>query len=328
MKSVRRNRQARIARQKALARFNHAGKASQGRRAPASARAPIRAHDCASTIPQVRRLAPRNKRSMTEHVLSAAPPANVQLVSLAKPLSLALFGLGLGGLGVTALLQVDFALQWQPVPAEVPGREWLALANGVGMLLAGLALWSRRLRPTAAFCLAVYLAVWVIVLHTPRFVSGVEVAWLGMAEATAMASGMWAIAASSSARQSWPFGESGARMARLAFAVALPVFGLSHFLYADFTAAMVPAWMPQPLFWAYFTGAAHAAAGVGLLFGIFPRLAATLEAVMVTSFALLLHAPRVIAAPHERVEWTMLCIAAALAGAAWSIAASLRRIGR
>ena len=48
------------------------------------------------------------------------------------------------------------------------------------------------------------------------------------------------------------------------------VFGLSHFAYADFTASMIPAWMPARLILAYVTGAAHLAAGAALLLGVVP----------------------------------------------------------
>ncbi len=42
-------------------------------------------------------------------------------------------------------------------------------------------------------------------------------------------------------------------------------------------------------------------------------------AAMYGLFALILHLPRVIAAPDQRIEWTMLLIALSLAGAAWNL---------
>jgi uncharacterized membrane protein YphA (DoxX/SURF4 family) len=81
----------------------------------------------------------------------------------------------------------------------------------------------------------------------------------------------------------------------------------------------VPGWLPAPLFWAYFTGVCHMAGGLALIAGVQTRLAATLLAAMYGSFALLLHLPRVIAAPDSRIEWTMLLIAVSLAAAAWML---------
>ena len=107
--------------------------------------------------------------------------------------------------------------------------------------------------------------------------------------------------------------------ARLLAGVSAIVFGFAHFNYADFTASMVPAWIPYPLFWAYATGAGHFAAGAALVSGIQPRLAATLLAAMMASFVVLLHLPRVIAHPELHAEWLMLAVASSLTGAAWLI---------
>jgi len=105
---------------------------------------------------------------------------------------------------------------------------------------------------------------------------------------------------------------------------ALPLIGLSHFVYSAGTASMVPAWLPGHLFFAYLTGSGHMAAGLGILLGILPGLAAALEALMITLFVLLLHLPGVVAHPHDRLQWTMFFIASAYAGAAWAVAASIR----
>jgi hypothetical protein len=55
------------------------------------------------------------------------------------------------------------------------------------------------------------------------------------------------------------------------FAAALPPIGLSHLLYADATAQLVPSWLPLRHGWAYVTGAGHVAAGVAIVLGIVPR---------------------------------------------------------
>jgi hypothetical protein len=39
------------------------------------------------------------------------------------------------------------------------------------------------------------------------------------------------------------------------FAVSSAVFGTSHFLVAPYIATLIPAWIPERLFWAWFTGA-------------------------------------------------------------------------
>jgi hypothetical protein len=54
------------------------------------------------------------------------------------------------------------------------------------------------------------------------------------------------------------------------------------------------------------TGAGQIAAGLGLLFSVLPKIAATIEAIMITLFTVLCWAPAIAAAPKERMPWTGL----------------------
>jgi uncharacterized membrane protein YphA (DoxX/SURF4 family) len=179
--------------------------------------------------------------------------------------------------------------------------------------------------------LAAYLLGWVLVLQAPRAARdpGNLGVWLGVAESTVLFSGGWILAAllvgpHTRARMPSLTGEGAMRLARLLFGLACLPLGLSHFVYSAATAGMIPAWIPAHLGFAYFTGACHFAAGLGILFGVFPRLAATLEAAMISLFVLLLHIPGAVADPSSRMMWTMVFVATALAGAVWANAASLK----
>jgi len=105
---------------------------------------------------------------------------------------------------------------------------------------------------------------------------------------------------------------------KLCFGFALLPLGLSHFVYAEPAAALIPAWFPARLFFTYLTGTGHICAGLSLLTGILTRFAAPLLVAMFACFILFLHIPHVIAAP-TRYEFTMLVVSLALSGAAWII---------
>jgi hypothetical protein len=94
-------------------------------------------------------------------------------------------------------------------------------------------------------------------------------------------------------------------------------------MYHDFVATLVPAWIPGRLFWAYFTGAAHGAAGLSLLTNVMAPLAATLYGIMLGMFGLLVNGLRAVNL-NKPAEWDSLFVAVALAGAAWIIAGCLR----
>ncbi|EJL35824.1 DoxX protein [Caulobacter sp. AP07] len=232
-----------------------------------------------------------------------------------------LYGLGAIALGVIGLVFGDFALQWQPVPKDLPGHAILAALSAAALLLLGAGvLWRRTARIASAVLAAIY-AVWVVLLHGPLIIAQPTsvAAWLGVAEILALAMGGLALFAMLA-----PSPDAKLRLtARLLFGACALVFGLSHFAYAAFTATMVPAWIPFPLFWAYATGCGHLAAGLALVSGVLSRLAATLLAAMMGTFVLLLHLPRVLAAPGSQLEWTMLAIALSLTGAAWALSRTL-----
>lgn len=237
------------------------------------------------------------------------------------------FALGLLALGILSVYSGDFAYQWQPVPAELPARELLARMTGLLCAGVGLALLLPATASIAALGTAAIFWIWLLLLHVPTLLTSGD-NWLGAAELLALASGGWTAMAMFSSRSAavlpeWLIAPRALTIARLGFAISLPVFGLSHFVYAEPAAGLLPEWMPGRLFWTYFTGVAHVAAGLSLLSGILSRIAARLLCLMFACFVLLLHIPRVVAAPGSRYEWTMLLMSVLLNGAAWMIAASV-----
>lgn len=240
------------------------------------------------------------------------------------------FAVGMTGLGILALIYGDFALQWQPVPAWVPWRQGLAYASGIIMLAGGAGLLFGRTGALSARILFPYLLAWWLLLKVPRVVNAplIAVNWLGCGEIAVLLAGGWVLferlaALPEETRARFAAGESGRRIARVLFGLALLPIGLSHFVYARQTAALVPAWLPARTGWAYLTGAGHIAAGLGVLLSIYPRLAAALEAGMLGIFTIFVWGPAIWAAPTTRLPWTAFVISWAIAAAAGVVAASI-----
>jgi uncharacterized membrane protein len=242
--------------------------------------------------------------------------------------ALTFFAIGMIGLGILALIYGDFAMVWQPVP-PIPGRIALAYASGVIMLLGGIGL---LFNPTAACSIRIlfpYLILWTLLKVPALFVAPkLEAVWLGLGELTVLLSGGWILFARlANLRAGSPFtfltSESGVRAARILFAVSLLPIGLSHIIYVKQTAELVPAWLPYRAGWAYLTGAGQIACGLGVLFNILPRVAATAEAAMISIFALLVWAPAILASPKGRLPWTAFFITWAIAAAAWVVAQNI-----
>lgn len=225
-----------------------------------------------------------------------------------------LLAISITGLGVLAVASGDFAMVWQPVPPGLPGRELLAYLFGGAALVAGPGLLWARTRPLAAGVVVIYLLLWLVALRLTAIVAspGDSGAWLGMGENAVMLAGSLVLV----------IRPSGAplRAARTLLALGLLACGQGHFYFLKETAAAVPAWLPGHTVWAAATGAGFVAAAAGILFSIYPRLAATLVTAMVGSFAALVWAPGVLVKPTDRFQWTGLMVSLVITAGAWLVA--------
>ena len=226
---------------------------------------------------------------------------------------------GLCGLGALSLIYQDYALQWEPVPASWPRHAALGATSGVILLGSGVMMAMNRTRALGAGIAGAFIGLWVLGLHLPHVAAKPTdlTIWLAVAECSAMALGGFL------ARREILAGPGRVTDVEVRlFGLCCVMFGISHFAYAQFTAAMIPAWLPERVPLAYLTGAIHTGVGLALLAGVQRRWAALVEALMMSSFVLLVHLPRVAAKPGDRTELTLLFVAVTLSSAAWIVATS------
>ena len=115
----------------------------------------------------------------------------------------------------------------------------------------------------------------------------------------------------------------GAKAGFYFIAATMAIFGVQHFIYLQFVAEFIPAWIPWRVFWACFTGAALIAAAVGIVVRKWDRWAATLLGSMIFLWVLLLHTSRLAARPHDPGEWRGIFQALAISGFAFVLAGTL-----
>jgi uncharacterized membrane protein YphA (DoxX/SURF4 family) len=247
----------------------------------------------------------------------------------------ALFGLAVAGLAVLGLVYGDFTPILEPFPALLPWPEaWTCLSAAI-LLAASACLIFPPAATVSAMIIGVFASVWVMTRARSVFLTPLSVgSWYGVCEALGPLVGAWvlyillhrrSVARSANAMTS----DRALHIARLLFGAACVVYGAAHFAYGAYTAAMVPKGLPDRMGFAYFTGACHAAAGFGLLFGVFPRLAATMEAIMLTLFGVLVWLPSFFAQPRPgwaspiQNQWSETFLTFLLAASAWIVASSL-----
>lgn len=242
-----------------------------------------------------------------------------------------LFAAALVALGITGLVNGDFALVWQHVPAGVPGRTAIAYVCAVMEVAMGIGLLFERTLPLASRALFPYMVLWVVLLKVPEVIRAPlhATAWGGIGEIGTMLAGAWCLFAGSNETRNAGFvaGDSGLRAARWLLVFTLAMLGV------DVIAAAVEAgdrvmqpWLqslPHPMAWAVLSGAGSIAACLGILFGIWPRLAATLEAVMVAVIGLAYWAPDLYTG---RTATTAFIVTFLVAAGAWVVAESYRAV--
>jgi len=246
-----------------------------------------------------------------------------------------LFAIALVSVAIFNLTYVGSAPIGQFLPAWIPWRETWIYGSALLVLAAGAGLCFSRTALPSALTIGAYRAILAaitvpLILSKPLSVG----AWYGFCEAMTSLVGAWILYAMLrwQSRGSVMPRTSGraVRASQILFGLTCVFYGWSHFAYVDYTAGMVPTWLPGPLGFAYFTGLGHIAAGIGIIVGILPRLAATLEAIMMSLFGLLVWVPSFFAQPRPQWatppqnQWSELVVTLILAASAWIVADSLR----
>lgn len=230
----------------------------------------------------------------------------------ARQLGRPLFAAGLVGCGAAGLVLRN-VIVYETFPSTSLVHTLTSIVAGLLLVAAGFGLLT-RFRSHASIAALVVLALWDLVLNVPGLFTAPlnEDSWLETGMATMVVVAAWLLT-----------GTGRLRAARTIFGLALIPVGLSHFFFWQITLSLVPPWMPLPTVWVALVGVAHIAAGLGVLFGILPRLAAMLEAGQLMLFAVLVWLPRVIAKPSVQFNWTEMLGTLLIGAAAWVMADAL-----
>ena len=109
-------------------------------------------------------------------------------------------------------------------------------------------------------------------------------------------------------------------LGRMFLAVPIAVFGAEHLTSPATIGKAVPAWMPFPLFWTYFVGAALIAAALSFIFRVRVRLSGTLLGIMFFCFVAMIDLRGALARPDNRFAWALTAREAAFGAGAILVA--------
>ncbi|HTC52606.1 MAG TPA: hypothetical protein VK700_11785 [Steroidobacteraceae bacterium] len=231
----------------------------------------------------------------------------------------ALFAIASASIAILTLSYGDFVPMGQGFPTWIHGREIWVYGSAILILATSAGLCLPRTAMPSLLTFGAYQALWTLLCVLPIFSMPRNIgSWYGFCEALTPLLSAWIL-----------YGR-GVRVAQALFGLTCVFYGWSHFIYADYTAGMVPGWLPDRLGLAYFTGIAHIAAGIAMIVGILPRLAAALEAIMMSLFGLLVWVPSFFTQPRPawatptQNQWSELVVNLTLATCAWLLAICLK----
>ena len=248
----------------------------------------------------------------------------------------ACIALAMMAFGVQHLVYSDFITRLVPkLPGWIPGHSLLAWIFGVYLIATGLALFLKQTARVAALLLCAVLFVSLTVLYLPALAAnpGDMGLWTKAGKTLTFAGGALLIVGSLPLRYNEQEGtlarftnplEKCVPLGRYFLAGFFAFCGVLHFFYVPFVAGLVPSWIPGHVFWTYFSGTALILAGVGISLHPTERTAATLSAVMVFIWVLILHIPRALSDLHDSNETTAVFEAIAVTGTALLVATRQR----
>ena len=246
------------------------------------------------------------------------------------------YGVCLAGLGIQQIIHADFIPVILPAwPAWIPGGALWAYLFGAVLIVIGAAIvFEKHGRAIALITGGVFLLLFALchVLHLliVNPYSSHLGTWTNALKMLALTGGAFVVAGSYPSNEisisRIKFLESLIPFGSVFFSVTMILFGIDHFLYVEFVAALVPDWIPWHLFWTYFAGIALIGSGVAIILKIKLKLVGILLGTMIFLWFILLHIPRAMADPmmNKGNEVTSAFQALGFSGIAFLIAFGVR----
>ncbi len=251
------------------------------------------------------------------------------------------YGVCMAALGIQQLFYASFrSVFLPPWPAAFPGLAVCAYLASASLIVAGMFIVVEKKARAVALVLGGMLLVLFGFCHVPYMIfvnpySSHLGVWTDPLKALALAGGAFVVAGSfPEAKANTGDGPLLIRLLEtlipvggVFFSLTMIAFGIDHFLYTEFAAKLVPAWIPGHTFWTYFAGVALIGAGVAIITRIKLKVVGMLLGTMIFLWFVLLHIPRAIADPFigKGNEVTSAFEALGFSGIAFVLAYSVGR---
>lgn len=226
------------------------------------------------------------------------------------------FAFAILAFGIIQLNVQEFMTGFLPLSKTLPGKMIFLYIISLVFVIGGICMCIDKTTRRAALTVGSLLLILLIYPHLYSLVTDLHnpAPWTSSAEDLAICAGTLIVAGGATGPANPSSSPDYFRMGRIAFAIALIVFAVQHFMYADYIAGLIPTWIPFKLFLTYFIGVAFVLACISLLTEIKTRLACILLGFMFLFWVIFLHLPRVAADTHSEPEKTSMFVAFAFCG--------------
>lgn len=214
------------------------------------------------------------------------------------------YGTAMAGMGLVTIYRTDFPYMMIPYKhAWIPALGTVAVIFGAFLGFCGFMIAiGKNIRPVSLVLGTVLLLIFCFYFVPYQLVVSENNMhfgdWENAAKELALAGGAL-VMVSFSEKDEKIAGNLGklVPLGTVLFSLTIISFSFDHFLYAVEAADYVPSWIPFHLFWIYFCGAALFGSGFVIILKIKPDLAATLLGVMIFTWFVILHIPRIVVSP-------------------------------
>jgi len=221
-------------------------------------------------------------------------------------------------IGAIHIVSGHFPTGLMPVAASLPAKQVLTYLTGSLLIVAGILALIKKCTAYGALLATLLFLLALLLIHVPKVLAEPSnpSEWTGAFEVICIMAGAFILLGNISKDGGSKLIKTGTYL----FSIGLLVFGVQHYMYAQFVANLIPAWIPAHLFWDYLVMLAFFASGISFMINKLTRLAGGLLGLMFLIWVLILHLPRVIANVHTEPEWTSLFVALAFSGISFLIA--------
>lgn len=204
------------------------------------------------------------------------------------------FAIALIGLGLIGLLHKDFSIIIPPEAATQP--KWLYMLGDGLVILGGLFVIFQRYELGSLLCALAILVFSYILKILPILAHSSFLQILNSAESwetLGLFGGCLILASTIKKNKALFF--IGLALQSTWFTWA----GIGHFMYKKYVMSLFPAYIPYPMFWLYFCAICLVLAGIGLWVPKYSKLTATLAAIMLFLWCIMLHIPNYVHRPYD-----------------------------